>query len=843
MNVPGYLKISDLLRQNEVKVKSKGKANAVDHATLLLKHANKVQEEWKTNLLNFKEILQKSRSIQNEFRDDELLEDEYGSDLIYNNLPTKFYYDDYSDSDSGLHEEDLDFDRDKNIPYDKEWLLGQCRLHIASFCDADGEITPEKLYDDIQTELVDLIGFDNLNFVTTLVTKRSTILENIISKSLYVEIPPDSQKHSSVTIIKPKEKNKLENERITKRLRKEQKKSAKQKSTEEEDLTSANILGFSLEKLRAIREQSLRNARDTPLRSKRINPSENYKHVFGNAQTGSVLSVFGTTYSLPVGTQREEFDAKIIIPITRRAPQMENEQLIHLNGTDNLCKGSFKASYKTLNRVQSLVYPVAYKKNDNLLICAPTGAGKTDIAILTILRTLKSFCFPEPLVQQEPQDFLIDKNEFKIVYIAPMKALAAEIVKKLGDRLKWIDVQVRELTGDMQLTKSEISNTQIIVTTPEKWDVITRKSTGDVELSQKVKLLIIDEIHLLHEDRGAVLESLVARTRRQIESSQKMIRIVGLSATLPNYVDVARFLGVDLKNGAEGLFYFDGGFRPVPLEQHFIGVKGKPGSIISNNNLNMVCWKKVLDLVREKHQVMIFVHSRKDTVRTAKVLHEFASNDGNLDLFDMSTLDGYSLKKRDVMKSRNKELKELFQYGLGIHHAGMLRADRSMTERLFSEGFIKVLCCTATLAWGVNLPAYAVIIKGTQVYNSQKGRFDDLSILDVMQIFGRAGRPQYETHGVGYILTTHDKLSHYVSAMTQQHPIESKFIDKMVDNLNAEISLGTVTNVDEGVRWLGYTYLFVRMKMNPLVYGMNYSERENDPELGKQRRELIVKAA
>ncbi|CAI2174252.1 1160_t:CDS:10, partial [Funneliformis geosporum] len=499
--------------------------------------------------------------------------------------------------------------------------------------------------------------------------------------------------------------------------------------------------------------------------------------------------------------------------------------------------------YKTLNRIQSLVYPVAYKKNENLLICAPTGTDKADIAILTILRTIKGYCFPEPLVQREPQDFIIDINEFKVVYIAPTKALAAEIVKKLGDRLKWLDVKVREFTGDLQLTKSEISNTQIIVTTPDKWDEITRKSNGDVELSQKVKLLIIDEIHLLHEDRGAVLESLVARTRRQIESSQKMIRIVGLSATIPNYVDVARFLGVDLKNGAEGLFYFDGGFRPVPLEQHFIGVKGKPDSIISNNNLNMVCWKKVLDLIREKHQVMVFVHSRKDTVRTAKVLHEFASYDGHSDLFDVSTLKGYRLKIQDVMESRNKDLKELFQYGLGIHHDGMLEADRSMTERLFSEGFIKVLCCTATLAWGTHLSAHAVIIKGTQVYDFQRCRFDDLSILDVMQIFGRAGRPQYETHGVGYILTTHDKLSHYVSAMTQKHPIESKFIDKMVDNLNAEISLGTVTNVDEGVRWLGYTYLFVRMKMNPLVYGMNYSERENDPELGKQRRKLIVNAA
>src|SRR5436309_12796795 len=70
-----------------------------------------------------------------------------------------------------------------------------------------------------------------------------------------------------------------------------------------------------------------------------------------------------------------------------------------------------------------------------------------------------------------------------------------------------------------------------------------------------------------------------------------------------------------------------------------------------------------------------------------------------------------------------------------------------------------------------------------------------------------------------------------------------RFEHSMVDNLNAEISLGTVTNVDEGVRWLGYTYLFVRMKKNPLVYGMDHSEPIEDPELGKRRRELIVNAA
>ena len=56
----------------------------------------------------------------------------------------------------------------------------------------------------------------------------------------------------------------------------------------------------------------------------------------------------------------------------------------------------------------------------------------------------------------------------------------------------------------------------MLVTTPEKWDVVTRKSTGDVALSNIVKLLIFDEVHLLHDDRGSVIETLVARTLRQV---------------------------------------------------------------------------------------------------------------------------------------------------------------------------------------------------------------------------------------------------------------------------------------------------------------------------------------
>jgi pre-mRNA-splicing helicase BRR2 len=154
-----------------------------------------------------------------------------------------------------------------------------------------------------------------------------------------------------------------------------------------------------------------------------------------------------------------------------------------------------------------------------------------------------------------------DLDAFKIVYVAPMKALVQEMVGNFSSRLSVFGVKVGELTGDSQMTKQQISETQIIFTTPEKWDVITRKST-DTSYTNLVRLIIIDEIHLLHDERGPVLESLVARTIRRMEQTSEYVRLVGLSATLPNYQDVATFLRVD---ESKGLFYFDASYRPCVL--------------------------------------------------------------------------------------------------------------------------------------------------------------------------------------------------------------------------------------------------------------------------------------
>ncbi|KAM6495763.1 Sec63 Brl domain containing protein [Amanita muscaria] len=595
-------------------------------------------------------------------------------------------------------------------------------------------------------------------------------------------------------------------------------------------------------------ETSFRQHAEQPLfkHAESDNP-EILPHIYtsGTIQQGNVLSHLGSKYALPMGTNRvfhEDYE-EVIIPPAKPVPPRFNERLVPISELEPLIRGSF-VGYTSLNRIQSIVYPTAFGSNENLLICGLSNfmySGKTDVAMLTLLRVLDQHRTRHTSTSELRET--INKDAFKIIYVAPMKALAAEIVRKFERRLRWLGIRTNH-TGDMQMTKAEIDETQIIVTTPEKWDVVTRKPTGEGEVAFCLKLLIIDEVHLLNEERGAVIETIVARTLRQVETSQSVIRIVGLSATLPNYIDVAEFLSVSRH---KGLFYFDSSFRPIPLEQHFLGIKGKPGSAISRRNFDRVTFEKVSQLVASGHQVMVFVHARKETVKTALALMEAATVDGNLEDFSCEDHPQWQLYRRSVGESRNKEMKRLYDSGFGIHHAGMLRSDRTLTEKLFLERALKVLCCTATLAWGVNLPAHAVIIKGTQIYDSSRGTFVDLSVLDVLQIFGRAGRPGLESSGEGYICTTEDKLTHYLESILSQIPIESQFQKGLLDALNAEISLGTVSNVGDAFRWLGYTYLQVRMRKNPLVYGIfdsNFrTSMTHDGDLAKRRHELVIAAA
>ena len=487
---------------------------------------------------------------------------------------------------------------------------------------------------------------------------------------------------------------------------------------------------------------------------------------------------------------------------------------------------SLKPPLTHLNRIQSKIYKSALLDSENLLVCAPTGAGKTNIALLCMLREIGN----------RIQKGRVETRGLKIIYIAPMKALVQEMVGSFSQRLEEYGLSVRELTGDVHLTKQEIEATQVIFSTPEKWDIITRKS-GQREFLTQVSLIIIDEVHLLHDLRGPVLEGIVARTIRQIESTRDLVRIVGLSATLPNYRDVAAFLRVDPK---KGLFFFDASYRPVPLEQVYIGITEKK-AIKRLMLMNEIVYNKVIERA-STHQIIIFVHSRKETSRTARAIRDMALAKDTISKFLQENADSRQIIEQELENVISEDLKQLLPYGLAIHHAGMNRKDRNLVEDLFAHGHILVLISTATLAWGVNLPAHTVIIKGTEIYSPEKGKWIELSPQDILQMMGRAGRPFYDKEGEGILITTHWQLQYYLSLNNMQLPIESQFISQLPDQLNAEIVLGNVRNIREGARWLGYTYLYIRMLREPKQYGVIEMDK-GDKTLWEHRMDLIHSAA
>lgn len=531
---------------------------------------------------------------------------------------------------------------------------------------------------------------------------------------------------------------------------------------------------------------------------------------------------------LPEGSFRKQKKGYEEVHVPASKPRVvDPEQLVKIDALPVYAQPAF-AGFKSLNLIQSQVHQAALETDENLLICAPTGAGKTNTALLCMMREIGKHV--------NASDGKILVEQFKIIYIAPLKSLVQEMVGTFGKRLLVYGLKVAELTGDSQLSLEQINQTQVIVCTPEKWDIITRKAS-DRSYTQLVRLIIIDEIHLLHDERGPVLEALVARTLRSCEQSGEDVRLVGLSATLPNYKDVAMFLRVNLQ---KGLFHFDNTFRPCPLEQQYVGITEKK-AVKRFQLMNELVYEKVMEQ-KSSQQVLVFVHSRKETGKTARALRDMCLEKETISQMVKSTA-SMEVLKNEAEQVKNLELKDLLPYGFAIHHAGMNRVDRTLVEDLFADRHIQVLVSTSTLAWGVNLPAHTVIIKGTQVYSPEKGRWIELDALDVLQMLGRAGRPQYDTKGLGILITSHQELQFYLSVLNQQLPVESQFISKLVDNLNAEIVCGTVQCGKDAVEWLKYTYLYVRMLSQPALYGISVEQRKQSDWCEQRLADLVHTAA
>lgn len=212
--------------------------------------------------------------------------------------------------------------------------------------------------------------------------------------------------------------------------------------------------------------------------------------------------------------------------------------------------------FPMFNAVQSKCFRAIYHQDDNIVLTSPTGSGKTVIMELAICRLLNT-----------------SKDErFKVVYQAPTKSLCSERFRDWSKKFMSLGLQCAELTGDTDQSQlRSVQSAHIIITTPEKWDSMTRKWKDHARLMQLVKLILVDEVHILKETRGATLETVVSR----MKSIGSSVRFVALSATVPNSEDIATWLGKDATNQhiPAHTEHFGEEFRPVKLQKFVYGYK------------------------------------------------------------------------------------------------------------------------------------------------------------------------------------------------------------------------------------------------------------------------------
>ena len=387
----------------------------------------------------------------------------------------------------------------------------------------------------------------------------------------------------------------------------------------------------------------------------------------------------------------------------------------------------------------------------SLLISAPTASGKTLIAILSMINYLS-------------------KSKGKIVYLCPLRALAAEKFSEFK-KLESIDfkrkIKVKISTGDFEAVDKDLVNSDVIILTNEKMDSIIRHGSEWVD---DVGLVIADEIHLIgDDDRGPTLEIILTKLKLLENKPQ----ILALSATISNSDEISEWLGCKLVENK---------WRPVPLYE---GVYDA-GSVVMNDGREFEIESSIrgkpvdlgIESVKNGGQSLLFAETR---TRSSSLATKAA--DAILTSLHKSEIKELEKISKKILANNEhtdliKTLATLVKKGVAFHHAGLNQNCREIVESEFRNGKIKLLAATPTLGAGVNLPARRVVISSLNRYNSRVGTNMPISILEYKQLCGRAGRPQYDDFGEAIIIGNSNRselIDYYING--EPEPIESKITD------------------------------------------------------------------
>ena len=394
----------------------------------------------------------------------------------------------------------------------------------------------------------------------------------------------------------------------------------------------------------------------------------------------------------------------------------------------------------------------------SVIVCAPTGAGKTAIAEYIISQSLN--------------------KQQSIIYTAPIKALSNQ---KFRDFQAQFPGKIGILTGDVSLNP----DAQVLIMTTE---IFRNKILAEPESLQRYAWVIFDEIHYIdNQERGTVWEE-------SLIFLPSHMRILGLSATIPNIKEFASWVESVQKNPIKIVIEDK---RPVPLKflfhcrnqvidnisdlKRFLAHRGQKKFFRANRLTSLI------DYI-QKNQGMpciYFVFSRKRAEDLAFELygHDFLNQKEKTQIINMFN---QLCQRFDLTHEKSvNRIFYLIQKGIAFHHAGMLPTLKEVIEQLFTSRLLKVIFTTETFALGINMPARSVVFDNLRKYYGRYIRI--LKVRDFYQMAGRAGRRGMDKMGFVYCrvnprFINPDQVKQIVTG--QPEPAKSQFNTSYATLLN-----------------------------------------------------------
>lgn len=398
---------------------------------------------------------------------------------------------------------------------------------------------------------------------------------------------------------------------------------------------------------------------------------------------------------------------------------------------------------------------------ESVVVCAPTGAGKTVIAQHAIHRALE--------------------NGNRIFYTTPLKALSNQKFYDFGE--KYGQDKVGLLTGDTSINR----NAQIVIMTTEVFrNMLYGTNFGAVADNLKdVKYVVLDEVHYMNdEQRGTVWEESIIYCPTNIQ-------IIALSATVANGQELTDW--INTVHSRTKLVNTD--FRPVPLRYYYFD-SSQPFKLLPlltpNGKLNRKIrpekpqWAKGKDK-RKKTYVKQVIKNLAENNMLPAIYFTFSRKKCDEQMEKCSGLGLNTKAEQEKIKAfiddfiaenphlyGNKHTEYLIQ-GVASHHAGLLPAWKNLVEKLFQQGLIKVVFATETLAAGINMPARSTVISSTSKRTDSGHRM--LTANEFLQMSGRAGRRGMDEVGYVTIIGTPFQSPEEVAelVLSDANPLESKF--------------------------------------------------------------------